>query len=537
MGGSGVDSVTVAAGARLASIGAGAGNDSITLSGGAIGAGGIAIAAGDGDDTVSIDGDVSGLGRSSAISGGDGTDTLHLIDGEDSSELNAGRQSIFSGFETLDVSGGAGAYDMKLLGISDVVVKKSATAPITLKNAASGTKLAVTGTGAIKAGTTHASAEVTLRYADPASVFSGDTVSSLLEVELKAVGKGDVKADLQGYDDPHAKLTLVDLHSNIVGVSVDSSAIANSPRNTLQKDLTVSSDYENEIAFSGSSSVQGIQITGNAKTVVKYDGASLSNLNLVDASANTAGVTIALDNTHTPGVKMHGSSGVDKLTGGKSNDTLVGNGGNDRLEGGWGNDWLEGGAGADFLKGGRGADSFVFRSASDSQLLGSGTKSDPYHGYDTVYNFTPGVDKRNPVDKILLSKDIYSALGGEEGVAYIADDDGDNIHDGASFDSVLRTVIGKGERFFFQGEEGGGIGGQKGQAPVVLLNVNTIDSKKAVFMFIDVDQDGDFVAENDMVIKFIVDVNPRLNNDDYGNSFDFPTPAQLNDAAFGMLVG
>ena len=69
--------------------------------------------------------------------------------------------------------------------------------------------------------------------------------------------------------------------------------------------------------------------------------------------------------------------GDDALAGGEDDDDLFGGAGDDVLVGGQGDDWLTGGEGDDTLTGGAGADVFVF---------------EPYHGADTITDFTHGED-------------------------------------------------------------------------------------------------------------------------------------------------
>ncbi len=527
--GAGNDSVTVEQiGAKLETINTGAGNDTIDLKAGTVGADGIGISAGSGDDTVIL-GNVSGLKKGSTLSGGAGDDTLRLTDGEDSKITG-----VFSGFETLDVSGGSGTYDMSSLGISHVTVEENTSGRITLGKAAAGTTLSVTGTSGA---TTRAN--VVLQYAteqiDAASLFSGNVASTgasvVIYVDLNAVGKNDTKAGLAGQT--HAALELFNLDGNLRGVSVDSSAVASTLKD--EKVKVESKDYTNEITFSGSNSVEALQLTGNAQAVVlggASGSTSLSGLVYVDARTNTAGVEVALSNDHAKKVTMHGSSGDDYLVGGGDSDVLKGNAGNDRLIGGAGEDTLEGGAGGDFLRGGDGSDKFIFHSASDSQLLG-GADNKAYHGYDTIYVFN------RAEDKILLSEELYESLKGStlnhikpEGASSAPAATAPFRSADGTFDSVLKEVIGDGKKIFkteadIPPGQGFGVGGSKevtthamAQINIALSEAGADPQHRATFIFIDVDQDGEFVQANDMVIKIVDNDIPANSNTDGSESSD-----------------
>jgi uncharacterized delta-60 repeat protein len=101
---------------------------------------------------------------------------------------------------------------------------------------------------------------------------------------------------------------------------------------------------------------------------------------------------------------LNGGNGNDILTGGEGNDKLNGGNGNDILTGGNGDDTLVGGAGNDILTGGAGNDKFSFSGGK----LPQNQRVSSYLGTDTITDFTKG-------DKIVLSKNIFRALKGDEG--------------------------------------------------------------------------------------------------------------------------
>jgi Ca2+-binding RTX toxin-like protein len=88
-----------------------------------------------------------------------------------------------------------------------------------------------------------------------------------------------------------------------------------------------------------------------------------------------------------------GGDFADRLTGGGAANLLVGGAGNDTLDGSSGNDTLHGGAGADSLRGGSESDQFVF---AEAPTLANA---------DVIRDFTTGVDK------LVLDRSVFAALG------------------------------------------------------------------------------------------------------------------------------
>ncbi len=82
---------------------------------------------------------------------------------------------------------------------------------------------------------------------------------------------------------------------------------------------------------------------------------------------------------------IDGGAGKDKLYGGNQSDTLIGGDGNDVLNGGKGHDYLTGGIGADMLTGGSTPDTFIYNSAAESGILTSNR--------DRIVDFLAGSDK------------------------------------------------------------------------------------------------------------------------------------------------
>jgi Ca2+-binding RTX toxin-like protein len=120
-----------------------------------------------------------------------------------------------------------------------------------------------------------------------------------------------------------------------------------------------------------------LNINGDKKASVTT-AATMEDLTTINASANTAGVTIissastvdlAITGSATAANNLTGGAGADTITGGSKADVLVGGAGKDTIVGGAGNDTITGGAKADTLTGGTGNDIFVIAAGTDSSLV------------------------------------------------------------------------------------------------------------------------------------------------------------------------
>lgn len=98
----------------------------------------------------------------------------------------------------------------------------------------------------------------------------------------------------------------------------------------------------------------------------------------------------------TKGVKVDGTSGIDKYVGSAFADVLRGLGGNDNLRAGAGKDKVDGGLGNDLLLGGPAKDSFLFTTALNALT-----------NVDRLPDFAPGTDR------ILLDNKIFTKLKAE----------------------------------------------------------------------------------------------------------------------------
>ena len=536
MGGSGNDTVSLSADedGKLESIMTGDGGDSVTISGD-YREDGLMVDLGDGDD--SFDGNAGN--SMSRVDGGAGRDTLTLSSDGATYKDGTKTMSIYSNFEILDVGGGSGAYNVGRLGVASVIVNESTgTGGVTLNGVSGGVSLSVSSSRSGAGVATATSATIDYNLADDVnsagSLIDGNT-SSILNVSLMAMGgKGDSKGKQTG----EADLTLT-LDGDLMGVIIDSNA---SVHGTAAGKGASSGRYENEVTVS-ESSIEEVKITGNAQT--KLSGAGLAALKYVNAAESGGGVTVDAS-VATAALRLIGSEQDDMLTAGSfaqtatSRNTLIGNGGDDTLVAGAGGGALVGGAGADMMTGAAGTDLFVINSHSESQVNFKKGEDDDGNtiytaeGYDTIAEFTSGTDKLHfskalhaivTAGQIVGSDAIsngYKAANEWAGWAAV-DTDGDPATTGAgsttdttSIDGTaiarggpsdggagdLRDFIGSGKGLFLTSTTATNTFGSTTTTyknSIAVIDDNT-SGEEGLWLLVDVDGDGDFNAEDDMVI-------------------------------------
>jgi Ca2+-binding RTX toxin-like protein len=155
---------------------------------------------------------------------------------------------------------------------------------------------------------------------------------------------------------------------------------------------------------------------------------------------------------------LFGHGGNDVMDGGEANDLLVGGADDDVLNGGVsGDDTLVGGTGADTMDGGSGDDRFYFAAAADSTLA----------SMDTINGFTAGgtVDEIN-LDAFDFSGPAAAAVKETGPAVFTAADTVDFFNDGGTDRAVVVEYLG-------------------GNAQV----------------YVDANQDGNFVAADDLVVR------------------------------------
>ncbi len=384
---------------------------------------GIVIDLGAGNDTYRS----AGGNAKSRVDGGEGEDTLWLTDAaadltyKDAEDKD---KSIYAGFEILDVSGGAGAYDVERLGVNRVVVGAStAEGGVELLNLPPDAGLVVTALS----GAQRTEADLTIDLKGEAGVPFPRAGDGSFTVSLLAQGPYVLRSGAE------RTLTRLSLDSDLPTVVLDSSVI--NPYTPEFKETYTDGGYplfseefypafyRNNVLLQdpdGSSSLETIKVTGDAWFFLRPQGAGgmFSELRIVDASENTAGVNLNFQALTQDLVLL----GTDSLAANIPSFQIA-----DAITGGAGNDTIQGGVGLDRLRGNGGNDTFVYTKVSDSTHNGqNGIKYFEVGGYDNILDW--GSEQGND-DTIALPKDLFATLRGVIKKNGPLDTDGDGAND------------------------------------------------------------------------------------------------------------
>ncbi len=281
--------VTATVDAAAVTVTGGSGKDSITF--------GAAIAAtakvdlGAGNDTLTI---AAATAAGATVAGGEGTDTLAITDGT----FLAGGSKIYTGFETLEVGGGKGNYDMdQLTTLTAVTLSTTDLAGnIDIQNAAAGTTLTL---NSKKANDFAVTKDVTYTL----KTATGKTDS--LSVTLNAVdGDNDSTAD-----------------GNITAAKIVAAGIETI---TLTSNATVdtgvaATKYTNTITALTADAVTTLNVAGAANTTITT--LTAATITKIDASTATGAVSVSAANA-AQAVVFLGGTGDDVVTSSKFGDTI-----------------------------------------------------------------------------------------------------------------------------------------------------------------------------------------------------------------------
>lgn len=337
--------ITPALGVNTAFTG-GAGKDTVT-----VGATTKAIITGAGDDTVVAS---VAVGTGGSVNAGEGNDTLAVAAANLAAV--AGGAAKFTNFETLKIT------DALTAGSTDV----SAFAGVVNFVAGDGVGTGLTATAAGLG----ANANVTL---------TGDLVTN--NGTLVVVSKTDTTSDVVNVTLAHSYLDNNDTAADAIAVTASVTAtnvetlnVTSTSVNTLTADTVAGykADVVTNTLVLDDVQLVNLNISGDKALVYTTVGTE-TKLASIDASANTAGVTIDATAAVTGSVALSikgSATAANTLTGGGTVDTIVG---------GSKVDVIHGGANGDTLTGGAGNDQFTY-SAGDSQI-GTGK-------FDTITDFT-----------------------------------------------------------------------------------------------------------------------------------------------------
>ncbi|SEP77353.1 beta strand repeat-containing protein [Nitrosomonas ureae] len=290
--------VTATVDGTAVTVNGGSGNDDITYTEAVAATAAVALGAGDDTFTIAV-ASVDGA----TVDGGDGNDALGVVDG---ALLDADAQTVYTNFETLEIGGGTGTYDMENLpGLVAVTIGAALTGAVVIDNAVADTT-------------------VTVNAEESTDLALGQTVDFALAT---ATGTADDVAltlnALDGDDDGVAEgvITMDSFTAN----DIESFTIASNVT-VIDPDLE-NTDYTNTITALAGDAVETLNISGNANLAVT--ALTATEVNKIDASTMTGGLTIDASTSGASGVEFVGGAASDVYTGTTGGDTITGNGGGD----------------------------------------------------------------------------------------------------------------------------------------------------------------------------------------------------------------
>lgn len=276
----------------------GSGNDDITYTAALTAT--TAVTLGAGDDTFAIAG-ASLAGAT--VDGGDDNDTLAVTNGV---WLDADAADVYSNFETLEIGGGTGTYDMENLpGLTAVTIGDALAGASVIDNAEADTTVTVNAAESTDLDTTN-----TLDYALKTATGTSDSVSLALnglDGDNNSTAAGQVTVNSFTAND----IETFDIASNISGID---SGLANT-------------DYTNIISALNGDSVETLNVSGNAN--LEIAALTAAEVNIIDASTMTGALIV--DASGADGVEFLGGSGDDEYTGTAGGDTITANEGADTV--------------------------------------------------------------------------------------------------------------------------------------------------------------------------------------------------------------
>ena len=259
----------------------GDGDDSLKLGGSAA-----AHTLGAGDDTLNY---TAGLDGGGSVAGGEGTDTISLMNGKLGALATDFKNGSITGFEALTVTDKlANDIDMAdYAGINHLTV--AGTSATKVENMQSGSTLELT-----------------------------DSADNPFEVSVKGASEG--KADvlniaLTGDTTVDGKAITVAAVENINVVATDTDGDSTDP--VIIHNLTLKA-----------AAATTVTVSGDAKLDLTLDATSSTAIKDINASENTGGLNVNLDTAKLSGITVTGSSAADTITLG-FNNTVNGMGGDD----------------------------------------------------------------------------------------------------------------------------------------------------------------------------------------------------------------
>jgi S-layer protein len=438
--GTGKHTVTVDGTIAAATIKGGSGVDVVTVSGILDAKSNINLGAGNDVYKFSTAAAVGAI-----VNGGDGTDTLAVVNGN---LLNSGSAATYLGFEVLEIGGGTGTYDLSFLNLNAVTLTGAALTGggATITNASAATTVAVVATAS-----TNLAAAGDLTYVLKDATGKADALNfSLTAVDGNNNGVAQGSVGL-------TSLTAAGIET----INIASTTTADVADATAGTSAVAANKYINTIGTLTAADATKLVFTGAASTSITNVVAA--NLTKIDASAATGDITISSAISTNGAVTYLGGSGVDTYTASSKGDVI------------------SGGAGADIITLGSGKDTVVLAKASDSILTLKDTStptdgiSDTATGFDSITGFQTGNDK---IDISTLN----IATGGARGSITLHSATADTA-------AALQTAIGTGTGFFNDG--------------IANRALSLVSAGGNSYLFVDANNDGNYTAGTDAVIKLV----------------------------------
>lgn len=450
-GSTGAVSAELTQAAKAVTITTGGGDD--VIDGDAIATAGSSANLGGGNDTLFVGANLAAFDK--GANGGDGTDIINITDG---STLTSTTAKYITNFETLDVSGGTGDYDVSLNSFATVQIDEAIAGAlagdVNFTNAPDTFVLNIASEAATDANFDIAK-NITVTGKDYAGTTAKGTAESFTLVATINDGNKDNAAD----GDINAQTVTVAGVENLtiqakVGTLDGGSDALKASKSTLTAKI-VATEAET-LTITGDASVDLTSVT------------TIGAVTKVNASGSTGNVKIDFS-THAKSVAYTGSDGVDTYTAGTKGDIIYTGKGADVVA-------LDAKAGA----AGAVRDTFVLKAATDSKItdtskdakitLGADTGFDVVTNFDSVGDPTPVA---NTSDRLDLTNfgfsgtqravvDVSGSVDGTTDLTSIAD----------LFDSPA---------------------GDRGVA-YTSFGGNS-------YVFVDVNKDGNFTAADDLVVE------------------------------------
>jgi len=384
------------------------------------------------------------------VDGGEGTDIINITDG---SKLDATTSKYITNFETLDVSGGTGNYDVSLNSFATVQIDEAIAGALAgavdFKNAADTFTLTV----ASKVKDTNF------------DVVKGITVTGKDYTGTTAKGTAETFTLVANLNDGDKDNTA---EGNIDLATTSSVTVAGVENIVINANVTTLDGGTDALKASKSTLAAKIVATEAEVVTIKGDASvdlssvtTIGVVNKIDASASTGNVTVKMS-TQGNSVAYTGSVGVDTYTASAKGDTIYT---------GKGADVIDLTASTTLAR-----DTFVLKAATDSQVTDTSKDGKITLGGDTGFDAITKFDIGGGITADRIDLTNFGFSGAQRGV--------ENVNAKVAGTTDLTSVV---DLF-------SSVAGDRG---VAFSNLGGADT----YVFVDANKDGNFTAADDIVIK------------------------------------